>query len=262
VAEPEAGAGTQWQWIREPSSDPVPVIATLPHGGREYPAGLTGNLAFSPERLWSDWLTRELYQFLPELGITSVSTPLSRFVADVNRDPAGDQHGGFWTSVVAARTPRGQAVYRTPLDPAEIRGRIALAHEPFHRALDLVVAELTGRFGRVLLLDLHSFGVQLDADVILGDRHGNTASPAAVQLVADAFAGQGFAMRRNERFTGGWTVRRFAGDETVEAVQVELRQSCYLDWLGPRYGPPQPGPSFGRAQQRLRAVLGRIAAQL
>jgi N-formylglutamate deformylase len=262
VAELEASAGPHWQWVQEPSGDPVPLIASLPHGGREYPDRLAAELAFSPERLWSDWLTRELYAFLPELGITAVSTPLSRFVADVNRDPAGEQHGGFWTSVVTARTPRGQAVYRRALGPDEIQDRIALAHEPFHRALDAAMAELIQRFGRVLLLDLHSFGVQLDCDVVLGDRHGTTASPAAVELLAGAFAGQGFAVRHNERFTGGWTVRRFAADDRVEAIQVELQQSCYLDWEGPRSGPPRPGPSFSLAQQRLRAVLGQVASGL
>jgi N-formylglutamate amidohydrolase len=221
---------------------------------------LAGELALSPERLWSDWLTRELYSFLPELGVTTVSTPLSRFVADVNRDPAGDQHGGFFTSVVTARTPHGQPVYRRPLEPDEIRERVVLAHEPFHRALDQVVDDLTHRFGRVLLLDLHSFGVQLDTDVVLGDRNGASASPDVMDEVAQAFADGGFRVRRNARFTGGWTVRRFAGDDRVEAIQVELHHSCYLDWQGPRSGPPERGPSFGPAQQRLRAVLGRLVA--
>lgn len=262
MAEPEASAGTQWQWIRQASVDPVPVIGSLPHGGRDYPSGFAGQLALSPDRLRCDWLTGELYSFLPELGIATVQTPLSRFVADVNRDPEGEQHGGFWTSVVAARTPRGQAVYRRPLRPAEIQARIGFAHEPFHHALDQSVADVIARFGRVLLLDLHSFGVQLGADVVLGDRHGTTASPAAMDLVSGAFADGGFGVLRNQRFIGGWTVRRFAGDDRVEAIQVELQQDCYLDWRGPQDGPPRPGPSFYATQHRLRGVLTRLASWL
>src|SRR5258707_1059366 len=95
------------EWVLEPGCQPVSIVACLPHGGLDYPAELTGALAVSPDVLWSDWLTRDLYAFLPELGITTITTSFSRFVADVNRDPRGEQHGGFLTSVVAARMPRG-----------------------------------------------------------------------------------------------------------------------------------------------------------
>lgn len=115
---------------------------------------------------------------LPELGITTISTALSRFVADVNRDPAGGQHGGFWSSVVSAQLPDGRPAYRRTLAPAEIRHRILIAHAPFHQALDAAVQRLLRQFPRLLLLDLHSFGVPLDGDIILGDRHGTSARPA------------------------------------------------------------------------------------
>ncbi|HEY2576669.1 MAG TPA: N-formylglutamate amidohydrolase [Streptosporangiaceae bacterium] len=246
---------TEDRWLLEPAAPSVPIVACLPHGGLYYPAELAGCLAVEPEILWSDWLTRELYAFLPSLGITTITTPYSRFVADVNRDPAGEQHGGFWTSVVSAQLPDGQPVYNRRLTRAEIAHRIRLAHRPFHRALDGAIERLLRRFPRLLLLDLHSFGVPLDGDVILGDRLGATARPAAMQLLSDAFTGCGFAVRLNERFTGGWTVRRFARDDRVDAVQIELNQRCYLDLTGHTYpGPPAPG-AFGSTQGRLRAAL-------
>ena len=238
----------------------MPVVACLPHGGVEYPAELAEPLAVSPDVLWSDWLTRELYAFLPELGITTVVTSFSRFVADVNRDPAGEQHGGFWTSVVAARMPLGRAIYRRPLTPAEIAGRIRLAHEPFHLALDAAVGDLLAAFGRVLLLDLHSFGTGLDGDVILGDRHGATARPDAVALVSAALAGAGLDVRLNQRFSGGWTVRRFAGHPRVDAVQVELSQRRYLDLDRRRYPGLPPRRDFDATQRLLRAALAAMAA--
>ena len=235
------------------------MVACLPHGGMDYPAELAGALAVSPGMLWSDWLTRELYAFLPELGITTVVTTVSRFVADVNRDPAGEQHGGFWTSVVAARMPRGRAIYRRPLTAAEIGDRIRRAHAPFHQALDSVIERLLGRFGRVLLLDLHSFGVGLEGDVILGDRHGATARPAAVRLVSGALTGAGLDVRLNQRFSGGWTVRRFAGHGRVDAVQVELNQRRYLDLDRRSYPGPPPLGAFDATQQLLHGTLRQVA---
>lgn len=246
---------TQDRWLLEPASPPVPVVACLPHGGRHYPAELAGCLAVDPEMLGSDWLTRELYDFLPSLGVTTIATAYSRFVADVNRDPAGEQHGGFWTSVVSAELPDGRPVYSRKLTPAEIAHRIRLAHQPFHRALDGAIERLLRRFPRLLVLDLHSFGVPLGGDVILGDRLGATARPAVTQLLSDAFTRCGFAVRLNERFTGGWTVRRFAGQDRVDAVQIELNRRCYLDLTDHSY-PRRPSPvAFGSTQERLRTAL-------
>jgi N-formylglutamate deformylase len=237
----------------------VAVAACLPHGGLDYPAELAGELAVSPDVLWSDWLTRELYAFLPELGITTVVTSFSRFVADVNRDPAGEQHGGFWTSVVAARMPFGRSIYRRPLTAAEIGSRIRLAHEPFHRALDTVIERLLATFPRVLLLDLHSFGTGLDGDVILGDRNGATANPSAVQLVSAALAREGMDVRMNQRFSGGWTVRRFAGHARVDAVQVELNQRRYLDLDRRSYPGTPPLGEFDATQQLMLTALRQVA---
>jgi N-formylglutamate amidohydrolase len=244
--------------VIEPAAPVTAVVACLPHGGREYPAEFTGDLLVSPDILWSDWLTRELYAFLPALGVTTVATTLSRFVADVNRDPGGEQHGRFWTSVVTAEMPDGRPVYRRPLAAAEIRRRIALAHEPFHRALDEVIERMLRRFPRLLLLDLHSFGVDLDADVILGDRRGVTAQEAALTALEGAFTGQGFRVRRNERFTGGWTIRRFAGHDRVDAVQVELNRRCYLKLDPPPYPDPPPPGDFDGTRRRLRSALEQM----
>lgn len=256
------GVPADARWVIEPGGPAVPVVACLPHGGLDFPAGLADTLAVSPEILWSDWLTRELYAFLPELGITAITTTFSRFVADVNRDPSAEQHGGFWTSVVAARMPNGRAVYQRPLTQTEIRHRILLAHTPFHQALDRVIERLLLRFPRVLLLDLHSFGAGLDGDVILGDRRGVTARPAAVRLLVGALATAGLDVRLNQRFAGGWTVRRFAGHEQVDAVQVELNQRRYLDLERRRYPGPPPLGAFDATQRLLRLALADVAAQV
>jgi len=241
------------RWVLKPSEAVVPVVACLPHGGAEYPAGLAGALLVSPEALWSDWLTGDLYDFLPALGITTLTTPFSRFVADVNRDPDGEQHGSFWSSVVPASLPDGEPVYRRELTPAEIRHRIRLAHEPFHRALDETVGRLLGEFPRILLLDLHSFGVPLNPDVILGDRRGLTARPEVTRTLAGAFASNGFAVALNERFTGGWTVRRFASCERVDAIQIELNQRRYL-----KSGHGAPSSNFKATQHSLRSILANV----
>jgi N-formylglutamate deformylase len=248
-------------WMIEPASPCVPIVACLPHGGLEYPPDLAVDLAMSPDELWSDMLTRELYDFLPELGITTITTGYSRFVADVNRDPDGDQHGAFRDSVVAAYLNSGRRLYRTELSQEQIRYRIQLAHEPFHHALDTTIEHLLSQHQRILLLDLHSFGINLDGDIIVGDRHGTTADPAITHRVRDAIEiATGLDVRLNQRYIGGWTVKRFAAHGRVDAVAIEVNQRCYLDFSQRKYPAKPPLGDFDKTRQHLRRALEEITA--
>jgi N-formylglutamate deformylase len=248
-------------WTIEPDSPHVPIVACLPHGGLEYPPDLAADLAMSPDELRSDMLTRELYDFLPELGITTITTRYSRFVADVNRDPDGDQHGGFRDSVVAAYLNSGRQLYRQPLTPEQIRHRIQLAHEPFHQALDAKIEHLLSCYERILLLDLHSFGINLEGDIIVGDRHGTTADPAITHRVRRAIENAtGLDVRLNQRYIGGWTVKRFAAHERVDAVAIEVNQRCYLDFSRRKYPAKPPLGDFDKTRQHLRRAIEEITA--
>ena len=246
--------------VIRPAGAVVPVVACVPHGGTDYPPDLAVDLKVSPEILWSDWLTRELYDFLPELGITTVATSFSRFVADVNRNPDGTQHGPLSMSVVADRIgSASRPIYRRRLTPDDIRYRIHLAHEPFHRALDEAIAERLGDFARILLLDLHSFGVRMDGDIVVGDQNGGSARSEATRLVTEAYRGTGLDVRVNQRYTGGWTTRRFLHDDRVDAIQVELNQRSYLNLDDHRsHAPPPKGP-YDRVKLQLRAAVHEIA---
>jgi len=81
-----------------------------------------------------------------------------------------------------------------------------------------------------------------------------------VTQVADAFAGQGLTVLRNERFTGGWTVQRFAGHERVDAIQVELNQRRYLDLARRRYPMHRPSASFAATRRLLHRALAAASS--
>jgi N-formylglutamate amidohydrolase len=192
------------------------------------PQQFAGTLTVSPQLLWADWYTDELWRFLPALGVSVVTTPLSRFVADPNRDPESG-YGNFWSSVVPATDPMGAEVHRRPLRPDEVAARVAAAHGPLHALLDDQLRQTFAVHGRAVLVDLHSFGVPLDTDVIIGDVDGTTASPRVVDAAVRAFSAAGFRVEVNLRFRGGWTVRNAGRSELVDAISVEINQRCYLD---------------------------------
>jgi N-formylglutamate deformylase len=248
-----------------PVSPAVPVVASLPHGGRIFPDAEVGKLAVRPDVLWSDWDTPRLYRFLPELGIATVENQLSRFVADPNRDLTPPLFGGFWRAAISATDTRDEPIYGEPLTDEEVRRRIELAHEPYHATLDRLLRASASSFDRTVLLDLHSFGRDLPADVVLGDGNGRTAAAAVVDRVEEAFAAQGFSVRRNLRFTGGWIVRRFSQAPQVDAVQIELNQRTYLErWDdgAKRETPTVDEVKFAQTQERLKAVMALIATTL
>ena len=248
-----------------PANSPArPLVAAVPHAGRRVPAEFGATLTVPTEPLSSDWYTDELWDFLPGHGVTTVATTLSRFVADPNRDPASGQ-GGFWRSVVPVTDPEGSPVHARPLTEDEVWASVAAAHAPFHRMLDQELDSALRSHGHAVLLDLHSFGVTLGADVIIGDGNGTTARPETVAAVVDAFTRAGFTTAVNLRFSGGWTVRHLAPRTDINAVQVEINQRVYLDpaeidaWLRP---PGLPAAAMTRARARLETVIEQLVNTL
>jgi N-formylglutamate deformylase len=250
------------QLVRIGAPQRTALVLSVPHGGRAVPAEFQAGLTIDPPDLWSDWYTDELYNFGTELAIPTIVAGLSRFVADPNRDATGRLHGSFWSTVVPATDPWDRPLYEHPLDPTELHARIAAAHGPYHRALDLAIERALDHHPRVLLLDLHSFGLPLGADIVVGDRNGASADPATSAAVAAAFAGAGFHVAHDGRFTGGHIVSRHVGDDRVDAIQIELNQRRYLvpievDEARPR--PTRDAPSWQRTRTALRGALQQLA---
>lgn len=182
-----------------------------------------------PERLWVDAFTPELYRFLDVAGVATVQAEYSQFVANPNRRPESPRFAPFWEGIVPSTNSDGEALYSLEPTTQQIDERIRLAYDGYHTALDAAIADRLSRFDRILLVDLHSFGMDLDADIIVGDGNGTTSRPEVVGRIEDALQNQGFTVRRNLRFSGGWIVRRFSDNPRVDAIQIELNQRCYAD---------------------------------
>ena len=238
-------------------------MASIPHGGRQWPDSAAKDLAVAPESVVSDWHTAELYSFLSDLGVDAVANRASRFVADPNRDPSSS-FGPINSHVVADTDFRGRRLYRRQLTAGDVAARLALAHAPYHEALDLLVQEAMARHGQAVVLDLHCFGAEVDADVVIGDRWGTTASDATVAAVERALEHQGFRTVRNVRWPGGWIVRRHGRPPVTEAIQLELNARTYIDPETARgvTGLPPYDSRFEAVQQRLRAALAELSQSL
>ncbi len=243
----------------EPRVAALPVIASLPHSGVYLPPELA-RLFNLEHRSWlrhTDWFLPEVYAFLPDLGVATLEATHSRYVVDLNRDPARRLFGPFFEAVVAEHTAYGQAIYDTRPDPAELESRVARFHAPFHAELRRLLSERRAEFSRALLLDLHSYMGPGEHDVVLGDGRGSTCAPGITEQLERGFREQGFDVAVNDPYPGGFVVRSQNDLPAISALQIELRYPLYMDCT--RIDEPvRPTPDPARIaslQPRLRRAL-------
>ena len=246
-----------------PPGQGLPVVANLPHSGLQLPPDIAGQ--FIPEQLRrlpnSDWHLQQLYSFLPGLGITVLQANYSRYVVDLNRALKPPLFGSFWSAVVPEQTAFKQPIYVQKPTPAEVRSRIDQFYTPYHHQLTALLNEKVAQFGKVYLLDLHSFMGLITDDVCLGNANGKSCAAELIDQAADSFAQQAYQVVKNKVFTGGFITRHYGQQPDVEALQIEIRYPIYLpdDQLEGDTIPQWQGPKFEQAQTKLKKVFEAIA---
>ena len=197
-------------------------------------------------------------------------------VDDLARLREEDPHTGVWTSVAPTRIvglrsrfevdlnrPREAAVYLNPDDAwgmkvwktrptAQVIERSLALYDRFYRDVGSVLDELTGRFGRVVVFDLHSYNFRrLGPDAPLADpRHNPEVNVGTRTMdrqrwapIVDRFMealrdfdylGRRLDVRENAKFLGG----HFAGwihetyPKSACAISVEFKKFFMDEWSG------------------------------
>ena len=77
---------TEFIQINRPKRSEVPILINFPHSGTQFPDELRAEFKQRylqcPED--ADWFLPQVYSFANELGITTMATPYSRYVVDLN----------------------------------------------------------------------------------------------------------------------------------------------------------------------------------
>lgn len=237
----------------------LPVIASIPHSGHEIPRAIAWQFRreLKHKLYGTDWHLGSLYDFLPDLGVTVLQATHSRYVADLNRDFKKSVFGHHTESVVYRDAIGDEPLYDHDLPDHELNDRIIRYYLPYHRQLAELIDQHLDRFGKAVLLDLHSFGTENpDADVVLGDVNGKSCDKVLTSAFERAFRDHGFDVVRNERWTGGYITRHYSELEGVQALQIELRFRVYLEQAGVRPVEIEEKTAvFKEARERLQAVF-------
>lgn len=256
----------------EPAS---PVVVSVPHAGRDYPASLRmalraplASLAALEDRhvdavaLAARRDETLLLQLRPRAWID-----LNR--AEHERDPLLDEgacraHAASakvraGIGLVPRRTAAAGELWRCRLSAAEVEARIAADHRPYHDALGQVLAAARARFGCAVLLDVHSMPPIAGgrARVVIGDRFGRAAGARFVARIEEALGREGLHHMLNTPYAGGHILERHAAPQNgVHAIQLEIDRALYLDRRL-----DQPGAGAPATARMLRAVIDALTAQ-
>jgi N-formylglutamate deformylase len=247
-----------------------PLVIASPHSGRHYPAAFVAASALSVPQLRraEDALVDQLLAGI--CGVPVLCARYGRAYLDLNRaadelDPGMfedlpglsvhlSERVGAGLGVLPRMAGPGLNIYRERLPAAEARARLALVHRPWHEMLARLLERARARHGYAILIDCHSMprpaGV-MPPQIVLGDRHGQSANPLLVDLVERHFAGAGWRVTRNNPYAGGYITQHHGRPENgVHVVQVEIDRSLYLD-----AGRLVPGPGFARMARQLQALV-------
>ncbi|WP_154439311.1 N-formylglutamate amidohydrolase [Tissierella pigra] len=238
------------------------VITSIPHGSSCITSEMENNMIQNVLLTNNDWFLNDLYDFLYKVNIAKISANYSRYVIDVNRNISKKHMEEDYTkSLIYHKTTFGKHIYENSLPNKVIESRIKVFYEPYHTCLLNEINNILKERNKVYLLDLHSFYVQSTADIVLGTCGGSTCSQEFLNIVYKAFIDEGFTVKVDEKgLKGGYIVSHYSSIENVEAIQIEIRYTTYIEdrYFGEEEIHHRDNMLFNKTKERLERVFKNI----
>lgn len=228
-----------------PSAPPIPLLLSIPHCGTFVPENLVD--AFDPELLRdkddTDFFVDRLYDFAPALGATVLAANVSRWVIDLNRDPANQplySDGRVITGLCPVTNFMGTPLYadqRQVVAPEEVQQRLKDWYWPYHQELIRLKDELLKEHGAVIIWECHSIRKSVPAihpenfpDLILGDAGGRSSDQQLIESALRSLSSGPHQLAHNHPFQGGYITRHYGDPEkNCHALQLEMTKVNYLN---------------------------------
>ena len=251
----------------------TPLLVSLPHASSFIPGALgrrmTGAALPAPD---TDWHVARLYDFAAGLGAGVLTATHSRYVVDLNRDPAGCAlyAGRDNTELCPLATFDNAPIYRPgeAPDEAEIGDRIRLHWRPYHDRLRRELDRLLAAHGVAILFEGHTIRSKVPrffdgtlADLNFGTDNGRSAAAGLRTRAYSVLERSPFEAVLDGRFTGGFITRTYGNPAgRVHALQLELTWQNYMDETPPFAWRPDRADALRPVLRALLQDLLRWAA--
>lgn len=206
----------------------IPLIVSIPHSGTYIPQTMQEKLVDNVILANMDWYLPNLYSFLKDLEITTIVNNVSRYVIDLNREITDSINTSYVDNYVYTKTTFNNSMYNTDLEDKEISDRIIKYYTPYHQTLEKLINDKLSNFNKIYLIDLHSFGKDIDANIVLGNRNGQTLNKEFTMSIKTTLEKLDFVVSLNNPYSGGYITRKYANNK-VETLQLELSYTKYID---------------------------------
>jgi N-formylglutamate amidohydrolase len=264
---------------------PTPLVFASPHSGRLYPPEMMAAARLGAEDLRGseDAFVDDLIGGAPALGASVIRARLARAYIDLNRDAWELDPAMFEDDLpefARARTARvaaglgaiarvageGRPIYARKLTFAEAKARVETAHQPYHDALDRLLARARSAHGLAILVDWHSMPAAAarghrargggPCDIVLGDRFGAACGPRLTGLMEKTLEQLGYRVARNAPYAGGYTTEHYGRPaRRTHAIQVEINRALYMNETT-----REPTEGLARLKADIDAVTVRLSS--
>lgn len=170
----------------------IPFIISIPHSGLYLTSEMNEKLRKDSILANMDWYIPELYSFLEELGFTVIINNVSRYVIDPNRNIENNDFNEYSKSLIYTKTTFNKEIYDKTLSQEEIDERIKNIYIPYHKILKQEILNKLKYFNKIYIIDLHSFGKNIGADIVLGNDNGRTMREEVFSNITNLFIDNGF----------------------------------------------------------------------
>jgi N-formylglutamate deformylase len=220
----------------------TPLLVSMPHVGTQVPGYMRSVMTPAAGQLPdTDWDVHKLYDFLPDMGVSTLRPNYSRYVVDLNRSPSGEllYPGQTETQICPTMLFNGDAIYQSGASPDgdEVSQRVDRYWKPYHQKIELELARIRQQFGYAILWDAHSIRSEVPSlfDGSLPDFNWGTADGKSCDdklssaLLKAVQSEQSYSVVVNGRFKGGFITRHYGNPgEGIHALQLELSQATYM----------------------------------